>query len=340
MELSIIVPVYNCESYLERTVDLLLTQQLDSYEILLVDDGSVDCSPAICDELARRNSNIRVIHIQNSGPGHARNVGIDNAWGDYIAFCDADDQPAVNMYGSMVSIMKNEDVDYVMCDIYSERDHRSFGFPWEGNVIFSGDEVISKLLASMLGNISDNDEIAPVWGSSVRCIYRGDLLKQLDIRFPEDIRFAEDLVFNIRYLKKIGSCYVLNKALYRYTFNAESLMNSHICYNNKFYEDRLKLVEYVESEINTILPNEELKKRFLTSQRCYFIECVGNASRAVKTEGLRYSLLETKTILNHTVVKNAFAEFDAKKAKKRLSYMLMQNKLAWVLVAYFYFRFK
>lgn len=342
MELSIIVPVYNCESYIERTVGLLLTQQLDSYEIVLVDDGSEDSSPVLCDELARKNDNIRVLHIQNSGPGHARNVGIDNAEGKYIAFCDADDQPAANMYGRMVSIMGKEGVDFVICDIFSERDNRAFGFPWgDTNVSFSGDEVVSHLLASMIGNMSDNDTQTPVWGSSVRCIYRKDILDKYKIRFPEDIRFAEDLVFNIRYIKNISSCFVLNEALYRYTFNNDSLMNSHVRYNKNAFNERVKLVEYIEDEIAPISPiGDGLKHRFLTSQRCYFLESVGNAARAVKTEGRSCALSEIRTIVNHPMVTKAFESFDAKQIKKKLSYLLIQKKLARVLLAYFSIRLR
>lgn len=342
MELSIIVPVYNCESYLERTVELLLTQQLDTYEILLIDDGSVDRSSAICDELAHRNSHIKVLHINNSGPGHARNVGIGNAEGKYIAFCDADDQPVVNMYGRMVSIMKKKEVDYIICDIFSERDNRAFGFPWgDSNVLFSRDEVLTHLLASMLGNKSDNDTQTPVWGSSVRCIYKKIILDNYKIRFPEDIRFAEDLVFNIRYIKNISSCFVLNEALYRYTLNSDSLMNSHVRYNKNAFNERVKLVQYVEDAINQISSlSDDLKLRFLTSQRCYFIESVGNAARAIKTEGRSFALSEIRTIVNHPMVSNAFAKYDAKDMKKRLSYLLIQKKFARVLLAYFAIRLR
>lgn len=340
-ELSIIVPVYNCESYLERTVGLLLTQQIDNYEILLVDDGSIDKSSALCDELARKHSIIRVLHIQNSGPGHARNVGIDNTEGKYIAFCDADDQPTPNMYGRMVSIMKFKEVDYVICDIFSERDNQTLGFPWKANILFSGEEIITELLESMLGNQSDNDIRIPVWGSSVRCIYKKDILENHKIRFPEDIRFAEDLVFNVRYIKNIKSCFVLNEALYIYTFNGDSLMNSHVRYNKNAFNERVKLVQYIEDEIESLSSSTyDLKQRFLTSQRCYFIECVGNAARAVKTEGRSYALSEIQMIVNHPVVSNAFAKFDATAIKKKLSYLFIKKKFARLLLAYFTIRLR
>ena len=91
MLISIIVPVYNMEEYLHECVDSILSQTFKDYEIVLVDDGSVDTSPALCDQLAKEHSNIKVVHKPNGGLGSARNAGVSNAAGDYIFFVDADD---------------------------------------------------------------------------------------------------------------------------------------------------------------------------------------------------------------------------------------------------------
>lgn len=341
MDLSIIVPVYNSGAYLRRTVGLLQTQEAVEFEIILVDDGSTDESPRICDEIAAKADNVRVIHIQNSGPGHARNEGIRIAQGKYLAFCDSDDCPGQNMYGQLLSILEEKAVDHVICDIYSERDHKAFGFPWRrGDTLFSGDGVVSGLMASMLGNPSDNDMSQPVWGSSVRGIYVKDIVMRHGVLFPEDIRFAEDLVFNIRYLKNIRSCYVVDKALYRYTLNQESLMNSHVRYNVNTFPERVRLVEYIEAELDGLAPCDELRSRFLTSQRCYFIESVGNAARAIKSEGYRYAYNEIRAIVRHACVRRAFARYDAKSAKRRLSYGLVRNGCAWLLLLYYAVRLR
>lgn len=340
MELSIIVPVYNSDSYIERTVKLLQTQEIDGYEILLIDDGSTDKSGELCDFLTEKYENIKVYHIPNSGPGHARNYGIENANGKYVAFCDADDQPSENMYGRMVSIAQDTAVDYVMCDIYSERDNRAFGFPWSGNVRFSGDDVYAELLTSMLGNLSDNDTDTPVWGSSVRCIYKRDILNRYNIRFPEDIRFAEDLVFNIRYIRKVHSSFILNEALYRYTYNGDSIMNSHVRYGEDVFEGRLRLIDHIEKELRGIYPNEALFQRFKTIQRSYFLECIGNAARSLKTNGLSYAISEIRSIVNHPKVKEAFKWYDAKNIKKRISYALIRGRHSYLLLSYFAIRLR
>ena len=89
--ISVIVPVYNAEKYLSRCIDSILVQTFTCFELLLVDDGSTDCSGRICDEYAKRDTRIRVIHKENGGVSSARNLGLDNAKGEWICFCDSDD---------------------------------------------------------------------------------------------------------------------------------------------------------------------------------------------------------------------------------------------------------
>ena len=340
MELSIIVPVYNCVKYITGTVERLLTQNIDKYEILLIDDGSTDGSETLCDQLAERYDNVRCCHIENGGPGKARNTGIQQSAGKYIAFCDADDMPAVDMYGILLNDLKAQNVEYSICDIFSERDNRAFGFPWKGNVRFRGNEIFDCLLASMLGNMSDNDNTQPVWGSSVRCIYVKNIITDNNICFPTDIRFAEDLVFNVRYIKHIKSCFIRNEALYRYTCNPISLMNSHIKYNDTAFRQRLELVRLITDEISGITDHPHLAMRFMTSRRCYFLEMAGNAARAIATHGRAHALNEMKQIVNHPVVMESFEHFDAKALKKQLSYKLIKNRCARILLAYFALRLR
>ncbi len=113
MKLSIIVPVYNVEAFLNKCVDSLLAQDLpeDDFEIILVDDGSTDSSGALCDTLAAEHGNIRVIHQQNRGLSGARNAGIPGASGDYVMFVDSDDFLCPNVLGTLVGLMESKALD-------------------------------------------------------------------------------------------------------------------------------------------------------------------------------------------------------------------------------------
>ena len=113
--ISVIVPVYKSEKYLKRCVDSILNQTYQNLEIILVDDGSPDNCPQICDKYAEKDSRIRVIHKPNGGLSDARNKGLDIANGNYIAFVDSDDYIATEMYAMMIEAMHGEDVDIVMC---------------------------------------------------------------------------------------------------------------------------------------------------------------------------------------------------------------------------------
>ena len=97
IKFSIVLPIYNVERYLQRCLDSVLGQTYKNYEVIMVDDGSTDNCPAICDNYAARDTRIKVIHKQNAGLGMARNTGIENATGDYICFFDSDDFVATNL---------------------------------------------------------------------------------------------------------------------------------------------------------------------------------------------------------------------------------------------------
>ena len=113
--LTVIVPVYNVESYLEKCVDSILAQSYSNLELILIDDGSPDKCPEICDRYEKKDSRVKVIHQKNAGQGAARNRGIDIAKGEYIAFADSDDFLNKNMYSVMIEAMERTDSDLSLC---------------------------------------------------------------------------------------------------------------------------------------------------------------------------------------------------------------------------------
>ena len=121
MKLSIIVPIYNVASYLLKCVDSLLAQDITDYEIILVDDGSPDNCPQICDEYAEKYDNIRVVHQENAGLSAARNTGIAAATGDYIMFVDSDDYLQPNTLGALLEQAEREQLDVLRFDYQNVR---------------------------------------------------------------------------------------------------------------------------------------------------------------------------------------------------------------------------
>lgn len=121
---SVVVPVYNVEKYLDRCVESIVKQTYENLEIILVDDGSLDQSGAMCDEWAQKDARIKVVHKKNGGLSDARNKGVEVATGDYIGFVDSDDYIALDTYEVLVKLIQENDVDISMCgvaDVYPDR---------------------------------------------------------------------------------------------------------------------------------------------------------------------------------------------------------------------------
>ena len=123
--ISIIVPVYNVEKYLEKCVNSIVNQTYKNLEIILVDDGATDSSGKLCDKLAKIDNRIKVYHKENGGLSDARNYGVERATGDYIGFVDSDDYIDSEMYGKLYEAIKKENVDVAECNlkiIYPDRE--------------------------------------------------------------------------------------------------------------------------------------------------------------------------------------------------------------------------
>ena len=122
--ISVIIPVYNVEKYLRQCLDSVLAQTYSNYEVILVDDGSSDRSPKICNEYALKNNHIRVFHKTNGGASTARNVGLKESKGDYIFFLDSDDWIEPNTLETMMTTAKNEKADLVFCEAQAIDDEK------------------------------------------------------------------------------------------------------------------------------------------------------------------------------------------------------------------------
>lgn len=124
-KISIIVPVYNVEKYLEKCVRSILAQTFTDFELILVDDGSPDSSGAMCDQFAEQDQRVKVIHKENGGLSDARNAGIEIATGEYLGFVDSDDYIADDMYELLYTNIVKEDADLSICGIYDVYEGKS-----------------------------------------------------------------------------------------------------------------------------------------------------------------------------------------------------------------------
>ena len=337
---SIIVPVYNSEKYLEETLNAIAAQTCTELEVILVDDGSTDRSGQICSERVKADSRFHYFRVENSGPSAARNIGLSNATGEYVGFCDSDDLIDPNMYQAMIGYMEKNAADIVLCDIYSQRNQQKFGFPWPDGTVFCRGDICGMLIPAMVGNRSDREKAVPLWGSVVRCLYKRALIVRNQIMFPTDIHFAEDLVFTLRYMAAASKAVICEKDFYYYRANEESIMYSFYAYKKNMFRDRLKLVEYVDAALKPLEQYDDIRKRLNVTERCYFRECVGNACRKGNGRTQLDMEKELKEILNHEEVKRVFRVVKWSNPKTFVIYLLIKLRFWQLIQKYYAVRFQ
>jgi len=195
-KVSIVVSVYKMESYLDECVRSLAAQTFSDIEIILVDDGSPDRSGKICDEYAKEDPRITVIHQENQGVSAARNHGMEKAQGEWICFVDADDWIEPDMIEQMVLRAEANDADVVFCAKYSvsQVKRSESRFPLEdGRVLLKKD--IMNMVENYLLYLYEKSiaNISVPWGK----LYRKSLLVDNEVRFPVGMRIREDRIFNL-----------------------------------------------------------------------------------------------------------------------------------------------
>jgi len=228
-EISVIIPIYKVENYLSRCVDSIINQSLKDIEIILVDDGSPDSCPRLCDEYSILDNRIKVIHKKNEGLGNARNSGLDIANGQYIAFVDGDDFLPLDALELMYDASQGGKIDIVSGAVYNSwyqgctpKVFYSFDEEKEGLGIV---EALADLTASDWGDNSSNKRNLAVWG----CIFKRSVIADNNIRFhSERDVIAEDIVFDYDLYLRIKSIKYIPQPVYYYCLNQQSLSRTFL----------------------------------------------------------------------------------------------------------------
>ena len=243
---SVVIPIYNVEKYLDRCIESVVNQTYKSIEIILVDDGSTDSCPQICDDWADKDSRIRVVHKSNEGLGMARNTGIDNATGKYIFFFDSDDYVDTTIVEKCVKKATRSNSQVVILgryDVYD--DGRSVSFDINASKdIFEGEEIINLLLPAML-TYSLGFGI-----SSCGRMFDLDVFRRTGKRFASEREIiSEDAYFAIDFYPEIDRAALLDENLYFYYKRENSLSKSYKAdrqyQNDIFY---LKTIELAKAK--------------------------------------------------------------------------------------------
>lgn len=224
-KVSVIIPVYNVEQYLDRCVQSVRNQSLRDIEIILVDDGSPDNCPAMCDNYARLDQRIKVVHKKNAGLGMACNSGIESAEGDYIAFCDSDDWVDAEMYETLYNTAVQNDCDAVYSGIRRvDQNGNSSVMAQAGESRKYADADLTEFMFGMLATRPEVFMERERQMSAKIVLYSGKIIRDYNIRFHSEREYiSEDLLFNLDFLLHAKSVYELSLTFYNYYVNAASL---------------------------------------------------------------------------------------------------------------------
>lgn len=242
MFLSIIVPVFNVKAYLERCVDSLLDQDLDrtDYEIILVDDGSTDGSSGLCDELAERETNIRVIHKENGGLSSARNAGIAVAGGDYIQFVDSDDYLMPSVLNGLREQIEKQDLDILRYNYQNVN---------EASEVFEPNKVskpFTDYSTTVCNGVTFLTERLGYACYACQFVVRAELLRNGNSTFTEGIYF-EDVDWTPRILLQAQRVASTDTMVYNYLFRTGSITRTpDLAKQKKKLTDRLYLIDSLQ----------------------------------------------------------------------------------------------
>lgn len=216
--ISVVVPVYNVEDYVEKCIRSIMAQKYTNLEILVVDDGSKDRSGSICDQLATEDERIKVFHTPNGGLSAARNVGIDNAHGELIGFVDSDDWIEPDMYSFLYDKMKNHDADISVCSHYIDKgDSFKCKRMLDKVIVCDKDEAMNMLMTDKLLHNYAWDKL-----------YKRSLFEGL--HYPVGILY-EDIAFTFRVVERVHRLVVHALPKYHYTVRPGSIVSARYAVN-------------------------------------------------------------------------------------------------------------
>ena len=208
--ISIIIPVYNAEKYLNCCIDSILAQTFTDFELLLINDGSKDKSGAICDGYAKKDNRVRVFHKENGGVSSARNMGLDNARGERISFVDADDWLESDFLAILFGDTSMADLTYFGCQYCYDDNSVTSYIPAE---FYSQDR---NDIEKCLGHLKDNKQNFEYLGYTWNKLFKMSIVKEHSISFIEGLMVREDELFTLSYACHITSLRVKHNVLYNY----------------------------------------------------------------------------------------------------------------------------
>ena len=267
--ISVIIPCYNIEKYISNTIDSILNQTFNNFEVILVNDGSVDNTGKILDEYLKKDDRIKVIHKKNQGVAIARNTGLLESNGEYIYFLDGDDYVSTSYFEDMSKIILKNNLEIIISPYYIEKDNKKF-------LLISNIKEKYYNRDFILKNLFTRKICKAAIGTS---LIKKEIIVKNNIFFNEKLSYSEDYHFIIRIFFKAKNFYYTNKPYFTYVQREGSAINSKL---NLKRLDTLKALIDLENNLN--IENKNLKNYFYLF---YAISFIGNINVLSKQKDLK-----------------------------------------------------
>lgn len=331
--ISVIVPVYNVQKYLDECIKSILNQTFTDFELILVNDGSTDNSGSICDEYEKSEERVKVIHQENSGVSCARNKGIEISRGQYITFIDSDDFIDKFFFKEAIKVLLENKSDIYISGVQMET--------WESDdIVETSLYSIKKSQFYTIKELLENMEVSYpqicICGPWCK-FYKSSIIKDNGLFFDSDLCYGEDTFFNLSVFKNSKNAFFSNKCFYHYRRAEKDSLYS------KFHKDIYEVVKLVYGKMRDLFEylqcTDVAKKRF---EKMYFNLLVGGIHEYYrfykKTTNKEKKMLIKKISDDPFAFKNGIRNLDG--AKNKVFYVLFKLKLHMLIAMIFKIKYK
>lgn len=320
-KISIIVPVYNAEKYLEKCVDSLLNQTYGNLEILLIDDGSKDTSGQLCDEYVKRDTRIRAVHKENGGLVTAWKKGVEVSGGQYLCFVDSDDWIDDHMIEEMAEHLKDEEREIIASDYVIERDDGSKQFVWQQ--LSPGEYDRAAIVKEVIPNLLGRESRYVTMSRCMKLISRKLIEDNMKYSDPEAV-MGEDVTVMLPSLIDCDRLFIMDhKAYYHYLYLTESMAHK---YDKNMYENMQLLRRVILQILNDKFEGDELtvRQKQADQEHIFMLMLVLKNEARGNPKGYRKNILdicrsrEVRELIRNTPV-------EVKLNANRLIYLVMKR---------------
>ncbi|MDF2567590.1 MAG: hypothetical protein K0R90_1046 [Oscillospiraceae bacterium] len=328
-KLSIIVPVYNAESFIESCIECIESQTFSDYEVLFIDDGSTDRSFSLLQEQAEKDERIKVFSKSNKGVSNTRNFGLDIAKGEYIYFLDCDDSMEKDMMSSMIGLCEQYDADIAFCG-------------YDKDFLENGQKVKTKAYSCDFMVANSAEEFGPILPVLLKNFLTGLVGSKLfrksfiaDLRFREDMHSAEDIVFNFTLFDKINKAVVTDQRYFHYVQRSTNTVGL----SKKFNKDRYQYTELmfekvIESfrKLGVFETSRQVAYDFFVTHMVLYFDIVLD-----KHNNLSFGerLFEIKKVLKSPLTKKILEDYQPTDKKRMLITKIFKTKNAFMNYLFF-----